>query len=158
MTAISERNVIEGLFAILNGDATLASLLSSVGTGTNKIRFEDQIEGEVNPAVVISLVSDTPDATIRQRHTMLVQLDCSIRSGRLLASDTSDPMSYLLSIKERIREILIGGGGFAHKNIALTGGGCAVITEDSEIPIRKDSGRDSEFWITTQTFSVRYIR
>lgn len=154
---IDEKQIVSAIFALLDADAELSGLLS-VGVGSNKIRFADQFESETTPAVVLSVVSDVPDFAVSQKHGMVVQIDVSTRAARLRQTDVSDPQSHTISIKRRIREILIGYRGQAHNVLRVDGCTAGIIREELDIPLRKDTGRDSEYWIATTQFRINYVR
>ena len=154
---LDEMQVVEAIIAKLDADASLTSLLA-VGTGTNKIRYSDQLEDEVSPAIVISAPSDTRDGIISQVHGMIIQIDVSIKAARVVLTDPADPQSHCMQVKRRVRELMIGVKGVGHSFLIVGDCASAVVTEDSDIPLRKDIQRDSEFWIATMLYRVIYIR
>lgn len=154
---IDERQIVTAIIEKLDADAALTALLA-VGSGSHKIRYADQLEDEVSPSIVISAVSDTPDPVNRQSHSMIIQIDCSMKAARLDAGDEIDPQAHTLNIKRRVRELMIGTKGVGHSFLVVDGCAGIVIHEDSDIPLRKDTGRDSEFWIATQQYRINYVR
>ena len=154
---LDERQIVEAIIAKLDNDAALAALLA-VGSGDHKIRYSDQLEEEVSPAVVVSAPADSRDGIVSQVHAMIIQIDSSTRCARLDPADPQDPQAHTSNIKRRIRELMIGTKGVGHSYLVVGGCAAAVVSEDNDIPLRKDVGRESEFWIATQQFRVTYIR
>lgn len=158
MTApVGETDIVQAIFSALQANQDLTTLLAQ-GPGGNTIRYGSDLSDGTTPVVVVEATADSPEAGVQEVHSILIDITASTRADPTGILDPADPMLHTTSIKRRIRETLIGSGGKAHGRLELPGGGCAIVSEDSEIPLRKDLRRDAEYWTTVQTFRVLYHR
>lgn len=152
-----EGSVLEAIRLKLLADAPLSSLLS-VGEGTARIRTEEDLEDGATPVLLLSVVSDVPQLGNENVRTCIVEIAARTRADRVIDLDPADPMTHTLDVKRRAREILLGSRGAPHAPLDLPDGYCAVLFEDSGLPLRKDPQDDGEFWSAGINVRVVYKR